>query len=755
MFGSRKKIAVLENQVAEKAQILKALDASHAQVALDLLGNITDANDIFLNLVGYERADLVGQHNSVLVAEDGDERDALRDVWDQVLSGQSVLGKFPRLTQQGETVWLLESYCPVLDRHGNPVSVVQLAVDVTDVECSTAQSTSNQVFGAFDRSQIRIVFDADGRVIDANDNFLTQFDYSDQTLKSLSHDAIIEQSDADGSGFEAIAKCLVEDRFVARQIYCRNALNEKTMLQANYNPIFDGSGCLAKAVMFATIASSQRLSDSSSDSGQIVSAMMANQPCVQFSVDGSILSANDLFLDLLGYEAKALVGQDQSLLVASDQAVAAQYLRVWEGLAAGRSAMGKFEHTTQHGEALWLQVQYFPVLDSVGQTVRVVAFAQDVTASDRVDEQLLAATAQKEAAQAQMIVVATARLASIAKGDLKARIDVPLDPAFDALKSQFNQTLDGLAQTLSAMAQSAAALRSGTQEIAGASDDLSRRTEQQAASLEQTAAALDELTATVARSSEGARKVSGAMTDARSDASSSGTVVQNAVKAMGEIEQSSRQISQIVGVIDEIAFQTNLLALNAGVEAARAGEAGRGFAVVASEVRSLAQRCGEAAKEIKDLIRASSSQVEAGVKLVGAAGESLGRIVTNIAEIDALMADIASSSSEQSAGLTEVNTAVNQMDQVTQQNAAMVEQLTAAVSSLQNETVTMTECMSRFTVGTPVAKAPSAPPRPQLADQARHKPAPNYVAQVQSRLARVPTNLAPATAQDLNQWDEF
>jgi len=239
-------------------------------------------------------------------------------------------------------------------------------------------------------------------------------------------------------------------------------------------------------------------------------------------------------------------------------------------------------------------------------------------------------------------------------------------------------------------------IQTGSSEISQAADDLSRRTEQQAAALEQTAAALDQITATVRKTADGATHAREVVGTAKNDATRSGEIVHGAVSAMNEIEASAKQISQIIGVIDEIAFQTNLLALNAGVEAARAGEAGRGFAVVAQEVRALAQRSAEAAKEIKSLITASTNQVDQGVQLVGQAGKALERIVSQVAEINTVVIEIAASAQEQSTGLAQVNTAINQMDQVTQQNAAMVEESTAASHSLQHEANDLARLLGRF-----------------------------------------------------------
>jgi methyl-accepting chemotaxis protein len=290
-------------------------------------------------------------------------------------------------------------------------------------------------------------------------------------------------------------------------------------------------------------------------------------------------------------------------------------------------------------------------------------------------------------------------LGRLASGDLVQLIDTPFAAKTEKLRQDFNASVDKLRQTMLSVVSSVDAIQSGTREITMASDDLSRRTEQQAASLEETAAALEEITATVKKSAEGADHARQVVATADNDAKKSTVVVRQAVEAMDAIAKSAQQISQIIGVIDEIAFQTNLLALNAGVEAARAGDAGRGFAVVASEVRALAQRSADAAKEIKSLISASTTQVDHGVKLVAETGKSLERIMAQVTEINTVVAEIAAGAKEQSTGLAEVNTAINQMDQVTQQNAAMVEESTAASHTLSQETVQLSDLVSQFQVG--------------------------------------------------------
>ena len=282
---------------------------------------------------------------------------------------------------------------------------------------------------------------------------------------------------------------------------------------------------------------------------------------------------------------------------------------------------------------------------------------------------------------------------------MRHKIQEPYPADYQKLRDDFNVALARLQETMGTIAGVSAEIRSGSSEISEAADDLSRRTEQQAASLEETAAALDQLNATVKKTAAGANEAGSAVEQAKREAEKGGEVVRNAVLAMEAIQQSSHQINQIIGVIDEIAFQTNLLALNAGVEAARAGEAGKGFAVVASEVRALAQRSAEAAKEIKGLISTSADHVSAGVGLVNESGKALERIVSEVSGVAGVMAEIAASTDEQAAGLSEVNQAINQMDHVTQQNAAMVEQSTAASHALAREAADLARLLGGFDIG--------------------------------------------------------
>ncbi|WP_166143485.1 methyl-accepting chemotaxis protein [Methylosinus sp. RM1] len=303
----------------------------------------------------------------------------------------------------------------------------------------------------------------------------------------------------------------------------------------------------------------------------------------------------------------------------------------------------------------------------------------------------------------------TAAMERLAEGDLEVRLEKEFIKDYEKLRARFNAAAERMQQTLRGIVTTSGAIGSSTREIARAAEDLSQRNERQAATLAQTAAAVGQITDTVRKAAESAVEAREIVGDAKTDAVKGEKIVGEAIDAMGGIEKSSEQIGQIIGVIDEIAFQTNLLALNAGVEAARAGEAGRGFAVVATEVRSLAQRSAEAAKEIKDLIAVSNARVQDGVALVAETGASLHRIVEQVNRIDVVVTGIASSAETQSTGLREVNTAVQEIDQVTQKNAAMSEETNAATRSLAEDSAELVQLVSRFKIGAIETRAPSRP----------------------------------------------
>ncbi len=387
--------------------------------------------------------------------------------------------------------------------------------------------------------------------------------------------------------------------------------------------------------------------------------------------------------------------------------------------------------------------------------MRAVELEREAESTRNSSEAERSRAAQMDRQRAQQMAQATTGLADglkrLSSGDLTFRLGEAFASEFESLRADFNGAVDQLANSMRSVAVATGSIDSGAREISRSADDLSKRTEQQAASLEQTAAALDQITINVSNSSKRTEEARHVAIEANKSARRSGEVVSNTVVAMQRIEDSSNQISSIIGVIDEIAFQTNLLALNAGVEAARAGEAGKGFAVVAQEVRELAQRSAKAAKEIKDLIRNSGDEVSNGVKLVQETGQALKIIEEQVVAINTQLDSIATSAKEQSVGLAEVNTAVNQMDQVTQQNAAMVEESTAASAALAGEVDRLREIIAEFNVGgTSNAQAR----RPEVV-HASHKPVPSPARRMLAKVAGA-VGMGGGSAQAATEnWEEF
>ncbi len=574
------------------------------------------------------------------------------------------------------------------------------------------------ILAALDQSLAIIEFDPTGKILSANTNFCSAMGYRLDEIRGQHHRMFVEPDYARSPDYTAFWARLGRGEFDAREYLRLGKGGREVWIQASYNPVKNARGVVTRVVKVATNITEQKQRNAEFE-GKI-NAISRVQAIIEFTPGGEVLTANENFLKTLGYSLSEITGQHHRMFVEPDYASSPDYAEFWRKLNAGEFVAAEFKRVGKGGKAVWIQASYNPILDARGRITKVVKFATDVTSRVAATETIAAG------------------LDALARNDLTHRITGAIDPAFERLRDDFNLAIRQLDDTMGAVLAASGSVGGGADEISQASDNLSRRTEQQAASLEETAAALDQITATVKRSAEGARQASTAASSAREEAQRSGGVVQDAVSAMSAIEASSNQITQIIGVIDEIAFQTNLLALNAGVEAARAGDAGKGFAVVASEVRALAQRSADAAKEIKALIATSSAQVEQGVKLVDATGAALQGILSKVAEIDGLISEIALSSQEQATGLAEVNTAVNQMDQVTQQNAAMVEEATAASASLKSEARQLAHLIGQFSTG---AGAPARSANP--------------VARQQARLARAVGAPGPAESPAAGGWEEF
>lgn len=546
-------------------------------------------------------------------------------------------------------------------------------------------SDSEAVLEALGRALALIEFEPNGTILKANSNFCNLLGYDQSEIVGRHHSLFVEPDYAGSQEYKDLWARLGRGESDSREYKRIGKGGREIWIQASYNPVFDAQKKVVKIVKAATDITRDKMK---------ANALSRFQAMIEFSIDGTILNANENFLRLVGYRLEEIQGKHQRIIVDARYAASQAYVDFWDKLKRGESVGEEVRRLGKDGKELWLNTNFIPIYDSDGRVGRVVNVPTDITERVRTVQEIGEA------------------LGRLARGDLKQRLTRTFTPQFEKLRVDFNSALDSLEKALANVIKGAGAIEGVTHEIASAADDLSRRTEHQAASLEETAEAVQTITKTIQKTAEGAVHARDIVTAAKTSAEKSGDVVRKAVEAMHKIERSSLDIEQIIGTIDEIAFQTNLLALNAGVEAARAGEAGRGFAVVASEVRALAQRSAQAAKEIKTLIAASSSEVTSGVKLVADTGVALESIASQVIEINKVVTKIAESAAEQAASVQQVNVAIGQMDKDTQKNAAMVQETTASSHVQRNAVETLIEAVAMFQVSDSTAtRAPGGRPR--------------------------------------------
>ena len=528
---------------------------------------------------------------------------------------------------------------------------------------------------ALSRSQAIIEFDLTGKILKANDNFCKAVGYQQSEIVGRSHSMFLSAEDASSPEYKTFWAKLSRGEYDQGQ-YRRLAKNgDEIWIEASYNPVFR-FGKPYKVVKIATDITAMKRK-SAEDDGKLA-ALSRAQAMIEFTPDGKILGANENFLATLGYTAEEIIGKHHSIFCEPAYTQSQDYRNFWEELRMGRFSTGQFMRLGKEGRRVFIQASYNPIIDDRGRVFKVVKFAFDVTDRVHAVEELGAA------------------LERLSQCNIRVTLDKPFVGEFERLRRDFNKSIAEFQKTLENVLGQTGDLTRSSQEVSEASVNLAERSREQAVALEETSAALEEITSTVRSSTENMKETRKLVQSARTSTVASTEVVERTVDAMQRIETASREISQIIGVIDEIAFQTNLLALNAGVEAARAGEAGKGFAVVAQEVRELAQRSANAAKEIKALINNSGTEVLEGVRLVGETGEALKQIDALVRHIDGNVDMIAKAADEQAVGISEINKAVNRLDRMTQENAAMSARTTVISTTLAQGADALAQLVSLF-----------------------------------------------------------
>ncbi|WP_118136563.1 PAS domain-containing methyl-accepting chemotaxis protein [Oceanicella sp. SM1341] len=529
-----------------------------------------------------------------------------------------------------------------------------------------------------------IEFDEKGTILDANERFLAAIGYTRDELVGKHHSMLCPPEISQSADYQSFWRDLAAGKPASGRFKRVLKSGRECYLRASYMPMLGPSGKVERVVKMAVDVTSD--AEREYDNRGKIEAIGRVMAVIEFSTDGTIRTANDLFLQTVGYRREEVEGKHHRMFMPREEANSPEYARFWEGLATGTFVTGEFRRLGKGGTEIWLQASYNPILDAAGRVVKVVKYATDVTPRVR---------------SVEMVGDALARLAD---GRVDVTIDTPLEPAYEPVRVSVNKLSAVYRDLVQRIGVAIGAIRGHSLDINAGAADLSERSERQAATLEEAAATMEELSGTINSTADASRGINTTVSDAASRAEAGQEVIQRATEAVRRIEESSRKINEINGVIESIAFQTNLLALNAAVEAARAGEAGKGFAVVASEVRNLAQRSSEAAADTSRLIKESSTNVEAGVQLMSSTVEVFSDIREFVGKLQRGIADISSANTEQATGVNELNQALANLDATTQSNTDLSSSNSSVARKLEAELEDLSTILGFFRSETEVRR---------------------------------------------------
>ncbi|MEM8485780.1 MAG: PAS domain-containing protein [Bacteroidota bacterium] len=674
---------------------LDAIHKSQAVIEFELDGTIITANDNFLNTLGYSLREVQGQHHSMFATPELANSAEYKAFWEQLGYGEYQSGEFMRVAKDGSNVWIQASYNPIYNPQGQPYKVVKYATDIT--EQVTSRANFEGQLDAIHKSQAVIEFELDGTILTANDNFLNTLGYSLGEVQGQHHSMFATSEFAASAEYKAFWARLGRGEYQSGEFMRVAKDGAEVWIQASYNPIYNPEGEAYKVVKYATDITEQVMARANFE-GQL-EAIHKSQAVIEFELDGTIITANDNFLQALGYTLNEVQGKHHRIFVDRAYAQSQEYKDFWASLNQGRYQSGEFKRFGSSGNEVWIQASYNPIYDPNGKPIKVVKYASDVTAAVQSKIHL------KESVDSMLEVVDAA-----SRGDLSIAVGVSGEDAIGKMGEGLQRFIENLKETIIKIDDSAQMLTSASEQLSAVSETMGGSATETSSQANLVAAAAEQVSSNIQTVAAGAEEMTASIKSVASSAGEASRVANEAVQAaeqtnqtVSKLGESSTEIGKVIKVITSIAQQTNLLALNATIEAARAGEAGKGFAVVANEVKELAKQTAQATEEISQKIEAIQTDTQGAVQaishissIIGQINEFQGTIATAVEEQSSTTSEIARNVHEAAKGSAEIAENITKVAMAAESTSSGASDTSSATMELTKMANTLQNIVAQF-----------------------------------------------------------